>query len=222
MKALLLDMTHGGQILAPLFKDEGYDVTVCDVYKIAPESMLDSLRDIGVEVCVGKPTPGHYDLVSMPCHCPDIFLEGCTYDQRIWYSQAVNRFMDDRRFRIEVTGVKGKTSTCYMLAHILANAGKKVYLGCSRGSGPYTGEGHRIDTLKSIAPPYLLDLPEGDYDVMICEISLGGSGKADIACITNLLEDYGIAKNTRRAEEAKKDILTDKVNIVLESEKDIW
>ena len=222
MKVLLLDMTHGGQILAPLFKKEGYDVTVCDVYKIAPESMLDSLRDIGAEVCVGMPTPGHYDLVSMPCHCPDIFLEGCTYDQRIWYSQAVNRFIQDKRFRIEVTGVKGKTSTCYVLAHILANAGKKVYLGCSRGAGPYTSEGHRIDALKSIAPPYLLDLPEGDYDVMICEISLGGSGKADIACITNLLEDYGIAKKTRHAEEAKKDVLTDKVNIVLESEKDIW
>ncbi len=222
MKVLLLDMTHGGQILAPLFKAEGCDVYVCDVYKIAPAEMLDSLKSQGVNVTVGKPEPGHYDLISMPCHCPDIFLEECTYGERIWYSQAVNRFMNDKRFRIEITGVKGKTSTCYVLAHILAQAGKKVYLRSSRGSGAYTKEGHIIDELKSIAPPYLLDLPEGDYDAMICEISLGGSGKADIACITNLLEDYGIAKNTRHAEEAKKDILTDKVNIVLESEKDIW
>jgi len=222
MRVLLLDMTHGGQILAPLFKDEGCDVSVCDVYKIAPESMLDSLKSMGVDVTVGAPTPGHYDLVAMPCHCPDVFLEGCTYGERIWYSQAVNRFMDDRRFRIEVTGVKGKTSTCYVLAHILAHAGKKVYLRSSRGSGPYTKEGHRIDELKSIAPPYLLDLPEGDYDAMICEVSLGGSGKADITCITNLLEDYGIARKTRKAREAKKDILSQGTNIVLESEKDIW
>jgi len=192
-------MTHGGQVLAPLFKREGHDVTVCDVYRIASQEMLESLKDMGAEVCVGKPTPGHYDLVSMPCHCPDIFLEGCTYDERIWYSQAVNRFIDDDRFRIEVTGVKGKTSTCYLISHILAYAGKKVYLRSSRGSGPYTRDGLDLQELKSIAPPYLLDLPDGDYDVMVCEVSLGGSGKADIACITNLLEDYGIAKKSRKA-----------------------
>ena len=222
MKALLLDMTHGGQILAPLFMREGYDVTVCDVYKIATQEMIDGLEKTGVHTSVGVPPQGHYDLVTMPCHCPDVFLEGCTYDQRIWFSQSVNRFMNDDRFRIEVTGVKGKTSTCYLIAHILAQAGKKVYLRSSRGSGPYTKDGHDIQELKSIAPPYLLDLPKGDYDAMVCEVSLGGSGKADIACITNLLEDYGIARKTRRAEEAKKDILTPKTNIVLESEMGIW
>jgi len=222
MRVLLLDMTHGGQILAPLLKKEGNEVSVCDVYRIAPGTMLDSLKGMGIDVTVGSPTPGHYDLVAMPCHCPDVFLEGCTYGERIWYSQAVNHFMVDGRFRIEVTGVKGKTSTCYLLAHILAFSGKKVYLRSSRGSGPYTREGHGIDELKSIAPPYLLDLPDGDYDVMVCEVSLGGSGKADITCITNLLEDYGIARKTRKAREAKKDILSDGTNIVLESEKDIW
>jgi len=222
MKVLLLDMTHGGQVLAPFFKENGDEVHVCDVYRIAPDTLLDALRGMDVNVTVGAPEPGHYDLVSMPCHCPDVFLEGCTYDERIWYSQAVNRFIDDSRFRIEVTGVKGKTSTCYLIAHILAHAGKKVYLRSSRGSGMYTESGHSIDELKSIAPPYLLDLPSGDYDVMVCEVSLGGSGKADISCITNLLEDYGIARKTRHAEEAKKDILTDRTNIVLESEKDIW
>ena len=222
MRVLLLDMTHGGQILAPLFAAEGYDVTVADVYKVAPQGLLDSLRADGHTVCVGKPEPGHYDLVAMPCHCPDLFLEGCTYDKRIWYSQAVNRFIRDGRFRIEVTGVKGKTSTCYLIAHLLAHAGRKVYLRSSRGSGPYTSQGHDIQELKSIAPPYLLDLPEGDYDAMVCEVSLGGSGKEDISCITNLLEDYGIAKKTRHAEEAKKDVLNDNVNIILPSEKDIW
>ncbi len=222
MKALLLDMTHGGQVLAPFFKNEGYDVAVADVYRIAPQSMLDNLKAQGIEVFVGKPEPGHYDIVSMPCHCPDMFLEGCTYGKREWYSQSVSRYITDKRFRIEVTGVKGKTSTCYLIAHLLAHAGKKVYLRSSRGSGAYTLKGHDIRELKSIAPPYLLDLPKGDYDVMICEVSLGGSAKADIACITNLLENYGIAKKSRLAEEAKKDILTDNTNIVLEKEEPIW
>jgi UDP-N-acetylmuramoylalanine-D-glutamate ligase len=222
MKVLLLDMTHGGQILAPLYKEEGNEVYVCDVYRIAPAEMLDGLKAQGINVSVGNPPAGHYDLVSMPCHCPDVFLEGCTYDERIWYSQSVNHFMNDSRFRIEVTGVKGKTSTCYMIAHLLAHAGYKVYLRSSRGSGPYTEKGHDIEELKSIAPPYLLDLPGGDYDVMVCEVSLGGSAKADIACITNLLENYGIARKTRVAEEAKKDIITPKMNVFLRSEEKIW
>ena len=55
MKVLLLDMTHGGQILAPLFENEGDDVTVCDVYGIASEAMLGSLKEIGARVCVGNP-----------------------------------------------------------------------------------------------------------------------------------------------------------------------
>ena len=221
MKALLLDMTHGGQILAPFYAAEGYDVTVADVYRIAPAEMLDSLRGRGFHVCVGNPDPGHYDLVAMPCHCPDAFLEGCSYGERIWYSQAVNRFIKHDGFRIEVTGVKGKTSTCYLIAHLLAGTGRRVYLRSSRGSGPYTEGGHDIKELKSIAPPYLLDLPEG-YDVSVCEVSLGGSGKADISCITNLPEDYGIARGTRHAEEAKKDVLNDRMTIVLPSETSIW
>ena len=222
MKALLLDMTHGGQVLAPYFKKDGYDVTVADVYRIAPQEMLDDLKAQGIRVFVGKPDPDHYDIVSMPCHCPDVFLEGCTYGRREWYSQSVSRYITDKRFRIEVTGVKGKTSTCYLIAHLLAHAGKRVYLRSSRGSGPYTEEGHDIRELKSIAPPYLLQLPEGDYDTMVCEVSLGGSAKADIACITNLLENYGIAKKTRYAEEGKKDILTEGTHIVLEKEAGIW
>ena len=57
---------------------------------------------------------------------------------------------------------------------------------------------------------------------MINEVSLGGSGKACIACITNLLEDYGIAKNTRRARDAKKAVLCDGINIVQPGEVPIW
>ena len=215
-------MTHGGQVLAPYFLKEGYEVHVCDVYKIAPKEMLDDLKNQGCIVTVSSPIPDHYDLVSMPCHCPDTFLEGCTYEKRIWYSQAVNKFIEDKRFRIEITGVKGKTSLCYVLAHILSTSGKKVYLKSSRGSGTFENGVHNVGELTSIAPPYLLTLPEENYDVIICEISLGGSGKADISCITNLVENYGIAKNTRLAEEGKKDVLNNNINIILESEKDIW
>jgi len=221
MKVLVLDATHGGQILTRRYISAGDRVTLADVYRIAPDALIKEMTALGAEFVRGSPS-GDYDLVTMPCHCPDMFLENCTYKDRIWFSQSVNRFMDDPRRRIEITGVKGKTSTCYILAYILDSCGMKVYLSSSRGAGPFEGGSHRIECLKSIAPPYLLDLPEGDYDVMINEVSLGGSGKADIACITNLLEDYGIAKKTRKASEAKKDILCDGVNLVPQDEVGFW
>ena len=81
---------------------------------------------------------------------------------------------------------KGKTSACYLISKMLHDSGRRVLLHSSRGEGPWTDDGHRIDRKVSIAPPYLMTLAAGDYDVVVCEVSLGGSGKADIACITNI------------------------------------
>lgn len=222
MKILILDTVHGGKILAERYLKGKNDVTVVDVYKITAKEVLSSLRHKGAKVADTVPEE-HFDLVVMPCHCPDVFLGGCTYDKKITFSQAVNDLIDDRRFRVEITGVKGKTSTCYVLAHLLDASGRKVFLHTSRGLGPYIGGKHIVTDFQSIAPPTLLALPKGEYDVMVCEVSLGGSGKADIAGITNLLENYGIARNTRTAEWGKKDILTDRgINVVPSSEIGIW
>ncbi|MBO4797290.1 MAG: coenzyme F430 synthase [Candidatus Methanomethylophilaceae archaeon] len=221
MKVLILDATHGGQILSLKYIDEGNQVTLADVYRIAPGRLISEMESAGVKVVSGAPE-GDYDLVTMPCHCPDDFLEKCSYRQRIWFSDSVNHFMNDKRRRVEITGVKGKTSTCYLLAGILDSCGWKIYLSTSKGAGPYKNGEHVIEEQKSIAPPYLLDLPGGDYDVLINEISLGGSGKADAACITNLSEDYGIARNSRKASEAKKSVLCDGINFVRKEEAEIW
>lgn len=221
-KILILDMTHGGQILSYTYKERGDDVTCADVYKIAPDSLKRELSKAGIKV-TDDTVKGDYDLVVMPCHCPDMFLKNCTYRKRIYFSDAVREFTEmSGCTRIEITGVKGKTSTCYVLADILATAGKKVYLSTSRGRGPW--KDGKIDPMEncSIAPPYLLTLPVDGYDVVIGEVSLGGSGKADIAGITNLVEDYGIAKDTRRASEAKKAVLCAGVNIVDEKEVKMW
>lgn len=221
MKVLVLDMTHGGDIIARRFLAEGDDVTCVDVYHNCPAEKKAELAEMDVRVAESVPA-GRYDLMVKPAHCPLSFMEGATADESISFSQAVGRFIEDTRFRIEVTGVKGKTSTCYLLAKILHDSGRRVLLHSSRGEGPWTDEGHRIERKVSIAPPYLMTLPAGDYDVVISEISLGGSGKADISLITNLAEDYGIAKNSMKASDAKKDIFSDGINIVPEDEVDLW
>lgn len=222
MRALVLDMTHGGDLIAMRLRAEGYDVDCVDVYRNCPEDRKGNAVDCGVSVYEAAPS-GSYDLAVMPAHCPISFMGDARADEVISFSQAVGRLIEDRRFRIEVTGVKGKTSACYLIAQMLHDSGRRVLLHSSRGEGPMTDDGHRIDRLVSIAPPYLMTLAAGDYDAIVCEVSLGGSGKADVACITNLVEDYGIAKNTLKASFAKKDIFTDRgTNIVPEEEVQFW
>lgn len=221
MKALVLDMTHGGDLIALRLKAEGDDVTCVDVYRNCPRERREALIDAGVRVADAVP-PERYDLAYMPGHCPRRFLEGSEVQEIRSFSRAVNRFIDDRRFRIEVTGVKGKTSACYLISKMLSDSGRSVLLHSSRGEGPWTEEGHRIDRRVSIAPPYLMTLPAGDYDAIVAEVSLGGSGRADIACVTNLADDYGIAANTMRASDAKVDVFSDGVNLVPEDEVGFW
>lgn len=221
MKVLILDTIHGADILAKDYIDSGCEVVCADVYRKTDSETLEKISSMGATVVEEVPI-GHYDVIVSPAHCPDRFIEGCSFSERNSFSNAVNQFIDDDRFRIEVTGVKGKTSSCYLIAHILDHAGKKVFLHTSRGQGPYVNGEHKITAKKSIAPTSLLTLPKGDYDVMICEVSLGGSGKADIACITNLVEDYDIASKTRKASDAKASIFSDKINIVPEDELSFW
>lgn len=120
LKVLVLDTVHGGKVIASAYLKRGDEVTVVDVYKVTPKDIINDIRHRGARIA-DEPPEEHFDLVVMPCHCPDRFVGRATYDRRIWYSQAVNEFIRDRRFRIEITGVKGKTSTCYLLAHILSS-----------------------------------------------------------------------------------------------------
>ena len=218
-KALILDMVHGADILAEELMVKGYAVTGVDVYGIAKEESKAALKERGVTVYTYEVPPGHYDLLLMPVHCPDSYLKGVTWDVRKTFHQAVGELSSGDN-RIEVTGVKGKTSCCYLLAHILGMDGRSIFLHTSRGQGPWKGE-HIIERKVSIAPTSILRLPKG-YDTTIAEVSLGGSGKADISVITNLAEDYGIAADTRKASDAKASIFSDGVNIVSDSELEFW
>lgn len=221
MNVLILDMTHGGQILSRKYAARGDRVTCADVYKIAPPGMRAELEAEGIRTLEDSVT-GHYDLAVMPCHCPDNFLEGASVEKRIYFSEAVGEFIENGCRRIEITGVKGKTSTCYLLAGMLEADGRKVFLSTSRGRGPWKDGKIEPMEMCSIAPPYMLTLPTEGYDDVICEVSLGGSGKADMAGITNLIEDYGIAKDTRKASEAKVAAICGGINVVRREETEMW
>ncbi|AIZ56684.1 Mur ligase middle domain protein [Candidatus Methanoplasma termitum] len=219
MNILILDIVHGGEILAQEYSKRGCSVDCVDVYGKAKEDIMSDLREYGISVHDKMPK-GHFDLLLMPVHCPDMFLNDVTYDERRTFHEAVGGFIDGGS-RIEVTGVKGKTSCCYLLAHILSIDGRSIFLHTSRGQGEWKGGTHTIEKRVSIAPTSLLKLPKG-HDAVIAEVSLGGSGKAEMAIITNLAEDYRIAANTRKASDAKASIFSDGKNIVPRSESHIW
>ncbi|MDR1404042.1 MAG: coenzyme F430 synthase [Candidatus Methanoplasma sp.] len=219
MNVLILDMVHGGEILAEEYLKKGCAVDCVDVYGIAKQDTMDCLDRMGASVHRSVPS-GHYDLLLMPVHCPDKFLNGVTYGERKTFHKAVGE-LSDGRSRVEVTGVKGKTSCCYLLAGILALDGRTVFLHTSRGQGPWNGGKHTIEKKMSIAPPSLLRLP-GGYDTVIAEVSLGGSGRADLTILTNLAEDYGIAAGTGKASDAKASVFSEGKNIVSESEIGLW
>lgn len=221
MKILILDTVHGGGIIADKYPKKGDDVTCVDVYRVTPTDEMNRLIRKGYTVSTEVPE-GEYDTVLMPIHCSDSFLKGVTFRKRIFFSQSVGELIDDHRFRIEVTGVKGKTSSCCLLAHVLTAAGRKVLVQTSRGRGRWADGMLEVEEKISIAPPSMLTLPDGDYDIVICEVSLGGSGKADISCITNLIEDYPIAAGTRNASEGKMSILNKETNIVPKDEIEFW
>jgi UDP-N-acetylmuramyl pentapeptide synthase len=219
MNVLVLDMVHGGGILAREYLKKGYSVHCVDVYGIAKEDIRSELKGLGISVHNEVPA-GCYDLLVMPVHCPDVFLKGVTYGERKTFHEAVGE-LSDGRSRIEVTGVKGKTSCCYLLAHILSLDGRSIFLHTSRGQGSWKDGKHMIERKASIAPTSILELPKG-YDTVIAEVSLGGSGKAELTMITNLAEDYGIAANTKKASDAKASIFSSGKNIVPGAESDIW
>ena len=128
---------------------------------------------------------------------------------------------------IEVTGVKGKTSCVFMLKEILIN--KSPLILSSLGALLY--ENGIKKTLKqniSITPANIKETIDLAYKIAnpICEIaagkcesqnlkkyncaifesSLGTSGIGDVGLLTNIVENYPIAKNKSDASHAKSQI----------------
>lgn len=223
MDVLVLDLTHGGDIIARRLKEQGHRVTIADIYGLASPEARQSLIASDIRVS-DKPPAEDFDLLVSPIHCPDSYIAPALFRERKFFSDMVGDLIGKTPFRIEITGVKGKTSTCYLLAHILSNDGKNVLLHTSRGRELIRdGISSVICSQVSIAPTSLLAPVENDVDYIVNEVSLGGSGKADMAIITNLVHDYPIAANTRLAREGKSSIISEcGINLIPLDELDIW
>jgi UDP-N-acetylmuramyl pentapeptide synthase len=118
---------------------------------------------------------------------------------------------------IAITGSTGKTTTKNMVAAVL----KERYRTHKTDGNQNNLLGVCLTLLSMPADTEMLVVEMGmNHEKEIEALSLLAS--PDVAVITNLTEDYGIANNTRRASDAKAEVLTDGLNIVKDDELDIW
>ena len=234
MHYLVIDLTHGGVKIAISLAKKGKIVHAYDIYgtlkPLDREMMevygidimdLDSLKNLKGDICV-----------ISPIHSPlsEDEIERCNPHLNyafMTHHQAVGKILEswgNDILKIEVTGVKGKTSSVFMLKEILIDENPLIL--SSLGALLYEDEKEfvlkrnisitpanikeTVDLAYKIANPVCL-IADGraksenlkKYNSAIFESSLGCCGIGDIGLLTNIAEDYPIAKNRLTASEAK-------------------
>lgn len=222
-KFAVLDLTHGGIPIAKSLAAAGNEVSGIDVYRtVKPETLLELEEKYGIH-CSKTPLPASgFDLIVAPVHLDPAYpmlLEARAQKKKVLsHHEIVGEILKgDSRLSsiktIEVTGVKAKTSTASLLADMLSRQ-FEVVLHTSRGLEYWkAGASSLIYKGLSITPGSILVAVEKTFeagfrpDFFIFEISIGGTGTADLGILTTLSPDYGIANNTALASEAKLQLI---------------
>jgi len=243
----VLDLTHGGIIIAQKLAELGCNVSAVDVYDtVAPQVLADLEADFGVHTSK-EPLPiDGFDIIAAPVHLDPNYrmLQEAQESGKevVSHHRIVSGILShDRRIAgakiIEITGTKAKTSTASILADILSRSpgcapeGRtdvsplsdtsleltprmSVVLHTSRGLEHWkNGTALQICHGLSIAPGSILQAVDSTIsagivpDAYIFEVSLGGTGYADVGILTTLAQDYRIANGTGWASVAKLQLI---------------
>ena len=237
MNNLVIDLTHGGVKIAISLAKKGKNVLAYDIYNTLNDIdakmlaiynvdliQLDELSDFRGDMNIIYPIHMPLDFSDITKNNPDLNYTFQTHHE------AIKELLDDWARdipKIEVTGVKGKTSTVFMLKEILIDENplilsslgamlfeddKKIMLKRDISIAPSNIK-ETIDLAYKIANPVCL-IADGvvqsenlrKYNSAIFESSLGVSGIGDVGVLTNIIEDYPIAKSKSSASEAKKQV----------------
>ena len=237
MHYLVIDLTHGGVKIAISLAKKGKIVHAYDIYgtlkPLDSEMMevydidiidLDSLKNFKGDICVISPIHSPLSEDEIERYNPDLNYTFMTHHQAV--GKILESWGDDI-LKIEVTGVKGKTSSVFMLKEILIDENPLIL--SSLGAILYEDEKEfvlkrnisitpanikeTVDLAYKIANPVCL-IADGKaksenlkkYNSAIFESSLGCCGIGDVGLLTNIAEDYPIAKNRLTASAAKSQV----------------
>lgn len=219
-RAAVLDLTHGGAVIARKLKNIAASVTGVDVYNTLSPDELQALENAGIRTSQVPLNACDFDILIAPVHLDPGYPMLAEAEKNnipvISHHSAVGEILSGRhqqKIMIEITGTRAKTSTALLLAEMLSGE-KKVVSHTSRGVEDWSA-GRIIKKGLSITPASILLALEAveeegiKPDVIIFEVSLGGTGSADIGVITTIADDYQIANNTRLASDAKRKMILD-------------
>lgn len=237
MNNLVIDLTHGGVKIAISLAKKGKNVLAYDLYDTLKGIDARMLEVYDVEL-IQLDELSHFkgDMnVIYPIHMPLTFDEIRSRNPDLNYTfqshhEAIGELLKDWGKdipKVEVTGVKGKTTSVFMLKEILIDENPLIL--SSLGALLY--EDKREIILKkdiSIAPANIKETIDLAYKIAnpICKIadgvvvsenlrkynsaifesSLGVSGIGDVGLLLNIVEDYPIAKGLSSASVAKKQV----------------
>lgn len=199
----VLDINHGGLLLAERLCSMGFDAFAVDVYG--------TKKDVNASVPVLKPGEVEdFDALAAPVHMPSIpLLQRAYAEQKPVYThhELTGLIVEQKGLLngrcIEVTGTYGKTTVCTILARMFPR--EDVLLHTSRG---LFFNDQFIERL-SITPTNVIRALEIAAEkkltptLSIFEVSLGLCGIGDVSVITTLGRDYSIAGGSKTAGEAK-------------------
>ena len=237
MNNLVIDLTHGGVKIAISLAKKGRNVLAYDLYNTLNTIDSKMLEVYDVEL-IQLEELSHFkgDMnVIYPIHIPLSFDEIKSYNPDLNYTfeshhEIIKELLNDWGHdiaKIEVTGVKGKTTSVFMLKEILIDEnplilsslgallyedGNEIILKKNISITPANIK-ETVDLAYKVANP-ICKISEGivesenlrKYDCAIFESSLGVSGIGDVGILLNIAEDYPIAKGRSSASEAKKQV----------------
>jgi coenzyme F430 synthetase len=191
-KIAVLDTIHGAGTIAQRMIDLGMSASAFEVYHNTP--------------CIEG-----FDLIVSPVHLepqnPAIVNAVRRGLKIITHHQAVGEIVHPNQSVFEVTGTHSKTSTALLLAKILSSEAK-VVSHTTRGIDLWSrGLSSQLSSGLSITPGNVIHAvraaDDQHADILVCEVSLGGTGLADYGIITSFSGDYRIAKGSKWASTAK-------------------
>lgn len=207
----VIDLTHGGIPLARHISRQARSVTGIDIYGTVGGKILSGLKNDGIKTADKINTD--IDLIVAPVHLNPALMpdsDDCTV---ITHHRAVGELIpgildgsQDGKV-VEITGTLAKTSTATLLAD-MASRSISVLSHTTRGVEHWQkGVPIKVHHGLSIAPGSILEALEHAADInpdlYIFEVSLGGTGAAELGIITSLDNEYTIAGGSSTSTRAK-------------------